>query len=224
MRRARIVSLIALLSACGSTLNLGVRPDADAGADSSTPPAASPDDVRDAAPDSIAIPEGGAPTCGRGTKTERCRVFLTDARAEADFGGLTGGDAHCSAAAEGAGVTGRFKAYLSDGVNAAWSRFESDGPWVLMGSGEALFANRSQLKVDGPHPLDRNERGEKLEIPGHWTGVREQGFAGDSCLGFTSHAKTDRGSFGSTAPSRWLYQAYVTCETTVGFHILCLED
>ena len=219
-----VIGLLGALAACGSNVDLGDRRSSDGG------PTLDADldggvlaDVADAS-DAPATDAPRGATCGRGTARPSCRVFITDARTQADFGGLGGADSRCAAAASGAGVSGTFKAFLSDGVIAAWSRFQSDGPWVLMGSNEPLFASAAALKVDGPHPLDRNERGESLSITGHWTGVREQGFGGAACDAFTSKEKTLRGSFGNTAPSRWLFQADVTCDVPVGFHLLCFED
>jgi len=210
-------------AACGSSIDLGDRRGADAAAgdESRLDESGGPTDDAGDAGRGDASTSG---TCGRGTTRSRCQVFVTDARTEADFGGLAGADARCAAAASGAGLKGAFKAYLSDGTIAAWSRFHAEGPWQNVGSQELIFTTAAELKVDGPHPLDRNERGEVLGIPGHWTGVREQGFGGAACNGFTSLSRSLSGSFGSNAPSRWLFQADVTCDSPVGFHLLCLED
>ncbi len=218
------------VAACGSSLDLGDRRGADAAAavdaGAEIDPRAS--DAGEAgtvdAGETGTVDASTVGTCGRGTTRSSCQVFVTDARTEADFGGLAGADARCAAAASGAGLTGSFKAYLSDGTIAAWSRFRADGPWLNVGTQQVIFPTAAGLKTDGPQPLDRNERGEVLRIPGHWTGVREQGFGGPACAGFTSRSKSLSGSFGSTAPSRWQFQADVTCDSPVGHHLLCLED
>jgi hypothetical protein len=227
--------LLAFLCACGSGIDLGdrVRAQAEAGAEPlprAPTPASSTDASVEAPPnDAQNTRDSGAPagadvaSCGR-AKGAPCRVFVTDARTRADFGGFAGGDARCAVAARGARLSGRFKVFVSDGHVPAWSRFVSDGPWQLVGSGETIFSDARDLAIEGPRTLDRNERGERMAITGHWTGAREQGFAGEACGGFASLDKKLNGSSGNTAPSRWLYQAYHSCDIEIGFHLLCLED
>ena len=229
MRRAWTGGLVLGLAplcaaACGSSLDLGER----RGADAATAVDAGADiDARASVVDAGetgTVDASTIGTCGRGTSRSSCQVFVTDARTEADFGGLAGADARCAASASSAGLTGSFKAYLSDGTIPAWSRFRADGPWLNVGSQQLIFPSAAGLKTDGPQPLDRNERGGVLSIPGHWTGVREKGFGGAACAGFTSRSKSLSGSFGARAPSRWLFQAETTCDSPVGLHLLCLED
>ena len=52
----------------------------------------------------------------------------------ADFGGLAGADAHCTALAEAAGSTGKtWAAYLSSSAEDARDRI-GDGPWIRRAS------------------------------------------------------------------------------------------
>jgi len=69
--------------------------------------------------------------------------------------------------------------------------------WTMVGSNAALFPDRTPLKVEGQYPLDRNGRGELLNIPGHWTDVREQGFAGEPCNGFPSRRRASQARSGT---------------------------
>ena len=75
--------------------------------------------------------------CGTNAQTESMSFFLTSAGSGdgADLGGLAGADAHCSALASSAGVTGKtWRAYLSTSGGGQASVNARDrignGPWV----------------------------------------------------------------------------------------------
>ena len=70
-----------------------------------------------------------------------------------DLGGLAGADAKCQARAMAAGLTGTFRAWLSDATNSPSSRFPQDaGPYLLVNGG--LVANN----WIGPHLRDAPPR------------------------------------------------------------------
>jgi hypothetical protein len=75
-----------------------------------------------------------------------------------NIGGLSGADAICQSLAQGAGLSGNFKAWLSDSVTDAASRFAHwSTPYVLPG-GAQVASNWTQL-VSGSvsHAIDQTE-------------------------------------------------------------------
>ena len=211
-------------AACGGTLDLGARRSLDGGEDRDSGAEASAGtgdgSLRDAGENEVGA---SLATCGRGTVRRSCQVFLTDTAVPPNFGGLAGGDARCAASALGGGLSGTFKAYLSDGTIAAWSRFRSDGPWLIVGSNATIFPDAAALRVDGRLPLlNRNELGNGFAPLGQWTGVREGGLGGNACGGFTSTSPNLRGSYGISA-FRWLFEGERDCNYGE-LSLICLED
>jgi hypothetical protein len=87
------------------------------------------------------------------------RVFLTQGRfTGSQIGGLTGADAKCQAEAIAAGLTGQYKAWLSDLTGSPSTRFKKSvlEPYVRT-DGLVLAANFADL-IDGTlgGPIDRN--------------------------------------------------------------------
>lgn len=187
MRTARLTSLGFVISlALGACSSGGTGPDtaADAGAD--------------------------AATDGPGATGPR-RVFVTSQGFTGNFtvltgeaDGLTAADVLCNRAAAGAGLRGTFTAYLSvpdthPGSGAerlAWDRIAGSGPWVAVGSGDVVFADRAALRGETlpAYRSLRTEKGEPLPhadlsptSPRVWTGTPRAGdrASGDTCANWT---------------------------------------
>lgn len=62
--------------------------------------------------------------CKDGTCVELRRVFVTSTLYNGNLGGLDGADAKCQARADAAGLTGTFRAWLSDSTGSPSTRFE----------------------------------------------------------------------------------------------------
>lgn len=61
------------------------------------------------------------------------RVFITNQRFDANLGGVTGANAECNAAAAAAGLSGTFKAWISDSASSPSSSFSrSTQPYALL--------------------------------------------------------------------------------------------
>ncbi len=76
------------------------------------------------APDALAchkgdpsIPHGAQTTCNGGASTFKV-VFVTSTIYSADLGGIVFADAECQARADAAGLSGVFRAWLSDGMDS----------------------------------------------------------------------------------------------------------
>jgi hypothetical protein len=69
--------------------------------------------------------------CVAGTQK---RVFVSSRSFQGNLGGLAGADAKCQALAQAAGLTGTFKAWLSDDTQSPATRFTHSGaPYVAVG-------------------------------------------------------------------------------------------
>ncbi|WP_323768316.1 MULTISPECIES: hypothetical protein [Roseobacteraceae] len=114
----------------------------------------------------------------------------------ADLGGIDGADAHCSALAEAAGVTGKtWAAYLSTSTENARDRIGS-GPW-MNANGEQVAAGVDDLHSEANNlsktvSLDEtgavvNGRGDDPNRHDILTGSDDQGvLSGDACMDWTS--------------------------------------
>jgi hypothetical protein len=147
------------------------------------------------------------------------RIFVTSTAVPSNFGGIEAADTLCNDSAQGANLTGPFRAWLSTrGVNAI-DRIEDLGPWYLVDSlgsrNVKVFNNRTQMKTTPLHAIDRDERGIVWKVE-TWTGTivggrtstrtcddwvvprpsSNDGTVGDS--GATTGSWTDKGNIGGT--------------------------
>jgi hypothetical protein len=143
---------------------------------------------------------GGAcvvPACGAGGP---CRVFLSSILYDGNLGGLSGADAKCQALADAAGVSGIYKAWLSDSTGAPISRFTpSSGPYRLV-NGTTIAGNWADL-TDGnlAAPITVTETGGSVgPIPLVWTYTLSNGTAGGA-FGHCENWSTNVGPSGPWA-------------------------
>jgi len=232
MLRLWQLGAIGLVGACSSTLDLGSRAESNTGRDGGTGKA-SESNVADSAttPPSndggIGVPavSDAAPSTNSnkpGCASGECKVFVTSKRYDGAFGGLVGGDAACNKAASTAGLAGagKFKAFVATGSSAAWQRFKSDGPWVLVGSRDVLFANAIALRKNNRVTIDHDEWGERKLGVDYWTGADEAGDPSQNCNDFRSSDSFSLGYVGSWPG--WMSDSTHSCWTKTS--LLCLED
>lgn len=111
-----------------------------------------------------------APMCISGTCSPVKRVFLTSQHVRpGDLAGIAGADAHCQTLATTAGLTGTFKAWLSDGTSSPSARFtRSTVPYMRVDG--VLVANNWSDLTDGSllAPINITEQGTRgARIEGH---------------------------------------------------------
>jgi hypothetical protein len=167
-----------------------------------------------------------APVCGQGGP---CLVFLSSSLHDPDFGGLSAGDAICQNLATAAGLSGRFKAWLSDSTGAASSRFvPSSGPYKLV-NGTTIATNWDDLR-DGElrAPINVTETGGDA---GGWfgvvTGTQPNGAAGTAnCANWTTASAPATGVIGvaTTVDERWTAYGAAPCENEQSFHLYCFQQ
>lgn len=173
--------------------------------------------------------------CGNGGP---CLVFYTEARFKgSEIGGLAGADATCTAIANGAGLAGTFKAWLSAADQVPALRFdnvERAGPWVLpRAAGEV--ANPPTVATDFldlvtcedrclQGPINRNQRGESpLGVTVVWTGTEANGSAAaKNCSGWTSDA--DEGLVGFSTQDDAAWTSALTFGCNVAQALYCFQQ
>jgi hypothetical protein len=154
------------------------------------------------------------------------KVFLTSVGSDGALGGVAGGDAHCQQLASAAGLTGSFKAWLSDGTSNIVDRLVSDGPWVRM-DGVKLADNKADL-TDGRlfTSISVDENGFYYAPIVVFTGTDFSGMVSTShCQNWTSNAATETGTRGSSANADSAWTGPVTsfsCDQEIP--LFCFED
>ncbi len=169
---------------------------------------------------------GADSAAGTGGGATTRLVFVTDTTQQADFGGLMGADALCTAQASTAGLEGEFKAWLSTIETPVVDRLaRSEVPYVLVDG--TVIANDWADLVDGSiqAPIDRDARG--VSRGGDvWTGTLPTGaaFADGDCEGFTTNDGQLRGLCGSTRRTNTEWTAAATPDCAVALRLFCIEQ
>lgn len=157
-------------------------------------------------------------------------VFITRGTFAYNFGGLVQGDDKCQAAANAAGFTGTFKAWLSDDSTNAIDRITSNGPWREVGSQTLMFTDKANLRGYPKARLTRDELG--LDAGLRWyTGTLVTGVkSSNTCQSWTNNTSmvmsgTTGIRGGSSPPGKeWTEDTAYACANSVPYHLLCLQD
>lgn len=171
------------------------------------------------------------------------RAFVTSASFTGDLvsaagggmDGLAAGDALCATAAKGAGLSGKWIAYLSSGVDAAKDHVVDDGAFYAVDGTTKLFANklaignRAEVEIPdekGGKPTDIttgvDKWGDPAAVSGSatfWTGSTASGSVADTCASWTSADLFSDGTYGY-----YLQGSFGTGACEHERHLLCLEQ
>lgn len=172
-------------------------------------------------------PPPPAVKCGAGVP---CKVFVSSSVHTAALGGLGGADTICQNLAAAAGLSGAFKAWLSDDSSEVLTRFAtSTGPYQLV-NGTTIATSFADL-TDGTllAPIGMTEAGGAFGGSSDvWTGTLANGkhFGAN----FTYCANWN-GSFFDTGPaglatsmtSTWTQAAGPACDGSVA-HLYCFQQ
>jgi len=143
-------------------------------------------------------PANADPTCSNGTCGFAChhgyvntgtscvvpeRVFATSASYTGNLGGPTGADATCQSLATAAGLTGTYKAWLSDSTTAVVTRLAHVDGYAMV-DGTVVVASWSAL-ISGTllHAIDLDEHGSPLASDSVWTDTEIDGTITQSTVG-----------------------------------------
>ncbi len=128
------------------------------------------------------------------------KVFVSSTGTDGALGGVTGGDAFCQQQADAAGLSGNYKAWLSDSTSNIVDRLVSDGPWVRL-DGVKIADDKSDL-TDGRlfTSISLNESGNRNPAGIVFTGANASGMAlASHCQNWTSNDPTESAIRGSDA-------------------------
>jgi hypothetical protein len=165
----------------------------------------------------------GPPCGGDGS----CTVFQSSSYHNGNMGGIGGADAICQSLANSAGLTGTFKAWLSNSTSSPATRFtHATVPYVLV-TGTQIAANWADL-VDGTigAAIDRTENGTLSAGIHVWTSTLADGTADGTtqCNDWTATTGplSTKGSSLSTTAT-WTAMAFLfSCSNTQP--IYCFEQ
>lgn len=108
------------------------------------------------------------PTPETPTTPKKYRVFVTSTLHNGNLGGLTGGDSICAARATAAGMTGTWKAWLSDSTTDAISRIADHAPWYTPDESTVVISSYSLLSTPASTvPIVIDESGNDLSSSGN---------------------------------------------------------
>jgi hypothetical protein len=216
---------------CGGSSGVAVTSGADAGADAS-----STDDAL--APDAAAGRDGASTDATSEADTSVLpggpwkRVFFTHQVFKISaFGGLSGADALCQAAADGSGLSGQFRAWLSTEVEAASAHLaHSTSPYATL-SNVVVAANWTEL-TSGKlrHAIDETEQGAVPQtgtacgLGAVWTGSLKNGdtATGGTCAGWTDPNGDATLGFSIGNDETWTNACAGVCAGTASLY--CIEQ
>jgi hypothetical protein len=168
-------------------------------------------------------------------------VFVTSAVYAGNLGGLAGADADCQSLATAAGVSGTFKAWLSDGTSTAAARLtHSSGPYVLvdgtvvandwtqLASG-ALLSAIDKTEQNGPAAAGTASSQACFGVACVWTDTNADGTLAQgsySCQDWTSQSANDNAVLGETSSTSTYWSSFATsssiCDLTAPLY--CLQQ
>ena len=192
----------------------------------------------------------------RGVGVAQCdafkRVFVTSTTYDGNLGGLAGADAKCAARAAAAGLSGTYKAWLSDQTTSAASRLTHAAVPYKRTDGVAVANNWTDLTdgdlavVTSPSPftvgINHDEFGVALSsgTVGAWTATLPDGSTADpsgvlNCFSWTSNVASASPSGGigyaldipvtlpvGNAGSAWTAYAIESCSSL--YRLYCLQQ
>lgn len=150
-------------------------------------------------------------------------VFVTSSSFDGNLGGVSGADAICQGAAGVAGLTGTFRAWLSDDLgNSPNNNFNQSGEFINI---DTKIADFWADLVDGTldNTLDLNEFG-GARVSSVWTYTVSSGDAnstGNNCQNWTSNSSGDAGEVGFTQGG-WTDSGTEICSSKLP--IYCFRD
>ena len=163
---------------------------------------------------------------------DRRIVFLTQNGYDGDLGGLAGADATCQAEAAAAGLSGTYKAWLSDSSDSPATRFSTaGGPFILVNGIVVASAWGDLIQGAIRYPIMYTAAGDRLEdYIEVWTntnpfGERNSDNPGHSCQDWYDNTDDNVGYFGlsSLSSSVWTLFGTELCDYAQQ-HLYCFQQ
>jgi hypothetical protein len=155
-------------------------------------------------------------------------IFVSSMSYAGNLGGLAGADAKCQLLATAAGVSGAFKAWLSDATHDARDRlFHAPGPYLAVNS-VVIAANWNELVSGVLETAAYYDENGFIGAAGYaWTGTAADGTEsghGTDCQNWTSSASSVSGDTGLTMNSGPMWTSAQTATCNKLEHLYCLEQ
>lgn len=152
-------------------------------------------------------------------------VFITKFAFSSDLDGLQGADDICQLAADAGGLTGTYKAILSDSIVSARYRLQIGGP--ISGVMGTLIAEDAQDFWDGSLAAEirGNEDGQPTDMKRVWSGSDFNGTSlGGNCADWTTAAMGSLGTAGNNnaVDTTWFHDTERPCDELN--HLYCLSQ
>jgi hypothetical protein len=240
---AATVTTMAALSACNLELQPYVAPEDDDGDD----PSSRSDSGGGGGGGGSRPADGNAPVDGSGTQNDAStssgsgptdggdaglvgkRIFVTSKTINGNLGAQTGADSQCQTLANGAGLGGKFIAWLSTGsgfgpASPAIGRIQDVGPWFLVDRRTRVFANKAALTSGTAEaPINRDEKGVQVAVGSVWTGTQTNGTAAaQTCSNFQSTFSSGLVGRSDLANSNWTAAGLLDCDLPA--RLYCIEQ
>jgi hypothetical protein len=167
----------------------------------------------------------GISTCRPSQSLNACgtRVFVSSIAYGANLGGLGGADTKCQTLANASGLSGTWKAWLSDSSTNAFTRLTHGTSYrridgALIADGVGFFSTTHLI------PIDLDEHGSLYSNVEVWTGSGGTGTGSGGCADWTS---TSFGSFPTVGlsdrtDSAWSNVYLQFCDRVA--HLYCIEQ
>lgn len=159
------------------------------------------------------------------------RVFVTQSTFKGNLGGLTGADQKCQAAASNAGLSGTFKAWLSDTQTSASSRLNHGSVPYKLVNGTVLGNDWDDL-TDGTLAslINRDETNtlitsaRKVWANTNYNGSIYSTNTNTTCINWTSLSDSQNGRYGKndSLSSSWTNFGNEECDKTLSLY--CFEQ
>jgi hypothetical protein len=164
-------------------------------------------------------------TAGAATTGDKT-IFATKAMYSGNLGGLLGADAKCQVAANAAGLTGTYKAWLSDSKTTAATRLSRTTGSYKLKSGKLVAAGFTAL-TSGTLAGSINEDETGTVFPSAaevWTGTNANGSGTGGCTDWTATSGTTPSvGLTSSTTSSWTNTYLQFCDRT-NVRLYCLEQ
>lgn len=107
---------------------------------------------------------------------ERRKVFVTSTKYSGNLGGLSGANAKCTSVANGAGLTGMYRAWLSNESDSPSDFFDKNftGLYVLANGTTVAEGWIGLISGSLQNPIDRDEKSNPT-VTGVWTNTESDG-------------------------------------------------
>ena len=153
------------------------------------------------------------------------KVFTTSTTYLGNFGGQGKADNICQKKAQAAGLTGKYKAWLSTTSSPAKDRIP-DAKYVKATDTSITIANNKNDLLDGTinTPLEYDEYGNKITDEGVWTGTGMRGnYKSGSCMNWTNGTSNVYGRSGLANKTQTNWTDTVNAQCNSKQHLYCFQ-